>query len=67
MGRVVSKEGDIITARVDNDLLMWQLPYNDVITFGKENVYNRMRNVPQIKKSIQPEKKSGKRKGRGLK
>jgi len=64
---VIAKEGDVITARVDNHLLMWQLKYNDIITFRKENVYNIMRNVLRIKKSVQLEKKPRKRKGKGLK
>jgi len=39
---VISITDKIVTARVDNDLLMRQLKYNDIIDFHLDNVYDIM-------------------------
>ena len=64
---VVSVEGNTITARVDNNLIMWQLKYNDTITFEARNVYD-ITPGSAVRPETTPQKKRapGKSKGKGL-
>lgn len=60
---IVAIDDGMVTARVDNHLLMRQLRYNDLIAFHLDNVYNIFpRNVQQQNHTLKV--KSGAKKDR---